>query len=976
VPGGMWPVSDFLGDNTSQSDTNFLSATNHQTARVAINVPRGNNDGLTLNSNAVPFLLITNKVLFGFDTAGRTTISNTVSHNWAQFDTNGLLTINGVPVVTNAIPGAGNVAVTTNNNSFIQTNAISVAIVTNFTAGTVQYTTTPSAVLFSGFGNDAVNGVAYQLSATVYTNYLSGCYVLSNSATWYYLNRGGNTLYTSPTIVNPVWTVGLFGANPGGSSTLTTVAAGPLVMTGPIVMTNLVVGMASGSFAGDGTGLENVTAYHYTTFGEINANFLYGDGLGNFVDGPAVGTFLLATNGDPRFLSGNATMVSNVASAVVSYTSTNLASASGESLVNATAQGGYSTFGIGAYDPTLGSIFKNSSGVITILDDASQNGLSFSLHRTSGARLYDNFVSNVPEQENHYVPTFDISSGTVSAQYYTGNSGYLDAHPLPFNALDARCPVPYFAYNTFLDPNSGPAGIKPTATNIQTAVMFYSTNLPAWMKPFTIIWIDGGWAHTNRVVSDSSIMVDSNCFPNGLQATIDMIHASNYMAGLYTTFSPINCGSPIDSGPTTTMGYLKQDVWQMLGYGVNAMKIDQCNGLPTGINATTLMYDSFTYYAEVYRAHFGGTNQPIMLYTVFPSSMMNDDFAASQMNVWENGQVYNAASFAGIFNSYLPYHLLNTKDARIGHYNEGPLSFEYVDTNMFAATVAVCGMLPSPVTVGVLTNLAELYWVTNQGAWSVIRDPACLPMRMVYSNNMTAVYVRPLGSKDNCQSNAVLLVNWDSGSSHNVGFTLTNTALTNPNWVTINDVWTGGFLGAFSGTYTNTLAASSFQWVTLQKFTKPYVSLNMPPEVSGSATTVETVPGQPLSYIFGNRYLSTGLGNFQLPDPTPFQSGAQYGMTNITFTMTFYFTDSVPVMNLYSELDIWTNSTASLGAAWSSGTIGFVTNPGAKGTNAYTVAMGVAVPSNVLASAKGWGTYLYNNGTTNMWRLNGSITNW
>jgi len=694
-----------------------------------------------------------------------------------------------------------------------------------------------------------------------------------------------------------------------------------------------------------------------------NASIVAGSGSLTPVGAGAPGATTVASN-----ITGNAATASSA---------TNLVGPNG-SIVNANSEGGYAPFKLGVYDGTLGAIFKNNGGVIGFVDDSSQNGYQFNLHRATAPRIYDNNVSIMPEQANHYIANIDNSNGVDSAQYFVGNGGSLDAQPMPFNELDARCPVPYFAYNTFLDPLSGSGGIKPTATNIQTAVMFYSTNLPAWMKPFTIMWIDGGWAHTNRVPSDNSIMVDSNSFPNGIQATIDMIHASNFLAGIYTTFSPINCAHPVDSGPTTTMGYLKQDVNQMMGYGIDAMKIDQCNSQPNGQNAENLMYLSFTYYAETYRGSTGSGKTPIMLYTVFPAQPggLNDALAGSQMNVWENGIIYNTLQFSNLFNVYLPAHMTNQQYVRPGHFNEGPLSFEYVDTNLFAASVAVCGMLPSPLTVGALTNLAELYWATNSGAWTVMRDPACLPMFLLYSNNLTEVYVRPLGSKTTCQSNAVMLVNLDSGGAHNIGFAFTNTALTQPNWVKVNDVWTGTLIGAYAGTYTNSLAASSFQWVTLQNFQKPFVVTPLPLAVGGSATQIETVPGQPSPYIFGSRYVFNGLGNYMLPDPTPYQAGAVYGMTNIVFTMTYYFTDSVPVLNLHSELDIWTNSTSSRGVAWSSGTIVFITNPGTLGTNAYTMAMGIQVPSNILASAKAWGGYLYNNGTTNAWLLSGSITNY
>ncbi|MDE2098237.1 MAG: hypothetical protein KGL39_13360 [Patescibacteria group bacterium] len=162
---------------------------------------------------------------------------------------------------TNAAP---NTAFTTSNQTFTASNTfINALILSNgFSTGGYSVSIATNAVYLAGFGSSAANGIFYQTSSTVWTNTTTAASLQFAGGVYNCLNSAGQTLYTSATLINSTWTVGVSGSSPAGSSSFCAYDAGAHFIGGVVVGTNIT--FTGGTFATATLSAPTITAGTFT----------------------------------------------------------------------------------------------------------------------------------------------------------------------------------------------------------------------------------------------------------------------------------------------------------------------------------------------------------------------------------------------------------------------------------------------------------------------------------------------------------------------------------------------------------------------------------------------------------------------------------------------------------------------------------------------------------------------------------------
>ena len=222
LPKGVWPVSQFLGSDTNQVGTNFLSATNPVQARAAITAAPGDASGNVLSSNAVPFVLATNGVTFGFNALGQQWFTNTVTGAWGLQGTNGHL--KEVDQYGTLYERGTNwfVISMTNGQSLGWTNGNltasgSMAAGTSLSVGNASFVVSTNYLTSAGAGSPLAVGNWYWVASSgTYTNIYTLAYRKVNAGVWSTYDSNNIEQYRGgPSVVTNVAETPIAGTAPG-----------------------------------------------------------------------------------------------------------------------------------------------------------------------------------------------------------------------------------------------------------------------------------------------------------------------------------------------------------------------------------------------------------------------------------------------------------------------------------------------------------------------------------------------------------------------------------------------------------------------------------------------------------------------------------------------------------------------------------------------------------------------------------------
>jgi len=135
-----------------------------------------------------------------------------------------------------------------------------------------------------------------------------------------------------------------------------------------------------------------------------------------------------------------------------------------------------------------------------------------------------------------------------------------------FEGLAATPPMGWNSWNKFACDGVNETVLRETADAI----------VANWMQQagYQYIVIDDCW-QTGRD-SAGNIIVDAAKFPHGIKALADYIHSKGLKFGIYTCAGTKTC-----AGRPASLGYEFQDARQYAAWGVDYLKEDWCNTLPT-----------------------------------------------------------------------------------------------------------------------------------------------------------------------------------------------------------------------------------------------------------------------------------------------------------------------------------------------------------------------------------------------------------
>jgi alpha-galactosidase len=172
--------------------------------------------------------------------------------------------------------------------------------------------------------------------------------------------------------------------------------------------------------------------------------------------------------------------------------------------------------------------------------------------------------------------------------------------------------LPVMGYNTWYQFGTG---LTQSAV-LQQAQFLVSSGLAA--AGYDTVNLDDGWLASSRA-SDGSLTWNTTKFPNGIPWLASQIHALGLKFGIYEAIGTRTCqGLPGSGGTTASGNHYAQDAQTFADWGVDFVKIDECQGLPAG---TTL--SSLTTAFEQYGADLRADNPNVVYSEEMPVYELN-----------------------------------------------------------------------------------------------------------------------------------------------------------------------------------------------------------------------------------------------------------------------------------------------------------------------------------------------------------------
>jgi len=337
--------------------------------------------------------------------------------------------------------------------------------------------------------------------------------------------------------------------------------------------------------------------------------------------------------------------------------------------------------------------------------------------------------------------------------------------------------VPPIIFNTFY--TYGVASAV-TSNNVVNCMQESCTN--GWVRAINAvgarlwIWIDDGWQASTRD-SNGWFRADPAKFPSGLSTVVSLIHASNCLAGIYTSWGQASCMG----FPGTDELHANIDMRFFVTNGFDGLKIDDCS---EPWRFWQHAEDAYIH-NKVARLNAAvlAAGRPIVLdlncpgvppypwYLPYTANIFQLDWGIAGMNDMQPGpldQIVASASMCQRTNltTYDGHPI--TAPALVsmigpGHYPRWSALTQFATALAQRAGLIFTVMTPQPIQTDQWHAFELGNGMTNLALLRIHQDPAGRPGLITYSNNCAEIWVRPLGRSGH--TNAVAVVNWGTNAA-------------------------------------------------------------------------------------------------------------------------------------------------------------------------------------------------------------------
>jgi hypothetical protein len=396
---------------------------------------------------------------------------------------------------------------------------------------------------------------------------------------------------------------------------------------------------------------------------------------------------------------------------------------------------------------------------------------TFTLAVTNNTNFYGTFIGRSDGTTNAVgqPPLFSGGSGSaagltniqipVDRQFASANYGFLTA-PVP-NAwsIKDRAPVPWLAWNNYFW-----KVFTLTETDVKSvATMFQTNGLLA--AGYNYIWLDSGWsAQTNN--ADGSLCIDYTRFPDGMSGLANWLHARGFKFGLYVNAGLRNCDTSTTNG---SYGHELLHAQQLSSWGVDAVKVDQCNIADVGLT------DEQVARIWLNALSFPNVNRPMVF---MATQFYTLGYSGCYLNAWQNAQGTPFSASSDSCMGKLAQYIQRATNAQSVDYAPTTSSMSgdiaYVSPGHYRDDGCIAGAMQNCDITNVMNVFAEfvqpVLWnyppdptnamaMTNSEVLAILQDKACIQGKFVTNISNVTIYSRPL-SEDGAQ--AVLLFNTNS----------------------------------------------------------------------------------------------------------------------------------------------------------------------------------------------------------------------
>ncbi|HEV2350840.1 MAG TPA: hypothetical protein VG028_13445 [Terriglobia bacterium] len=343
-----------------------------------------------------------------------------------------------------------------------------------------------------------------------------------------------------------------------------------------------------------------------------------------------------------------------------------------------------------------------------------------------------------------------------------------------------------------------------------------------FLAGWTNIYIDDGWASTNDPTT-YPVYWNTNRFPLGMPWLVQYCHTNGFSVWLYDS----QCGT--GGNGKTTMGYdasgdfgphLYQDVRLWASWGVDGVRYDD-SCLPSGVNSAETrelvrVFNEASQDAGEYAGN--GVSNRVMKLTIgvsagssgapppwgsetIPYEVAN---SASHITIGNAADPSSMTNMVGQFRPGLqflqwftgPFHHVDSL-ASLTSYEMGGASPHNYQTNIAQSTVNCALMGPqTAMWDNPFGNPLWLAYATNLQVQSLWLDAAQIPGSVLWSNNFTEIWKRPIGGLQS-GTNAILFINLQT-TTQAVGFSAGMLGLSSNVTYTLYDPWSQATVGSFN----------------------------------------------------------------------------------------------------------------------------------------------------------------------------------
>jgi alpha-galactosidase len=277
----------------------------------------------------------------------------------------------------------------------------------------------------------------------------------------------------------------------------------------------------------------------------------------------------------------------------------------------------------------------------------------------------------------------------------------------------------------------------------------------------------------------------TSAFPHGIPFTVNVLHTNNVLAMIYTEPNPVTA-----AGHTGSAGYIWQDASNFVRWGIDAVRLDNSAQVPGTPGRNQRYVDGLLQMGaalEYYAGHpvpVGGngwdTNQ-----AVISTSFVN---YFQICGLGDLGSGFDSNPSTGYWSSL--FGLLNLTEPYLAQSGPGHFaSIDFLPCNLGYGYAVLYALLSTPRFVSYPYTFAQdpaAYAVmTNEYLLKVNLDPLGIPGRIVLSNSVGQVWVKPLhdGSK------FVALLNPSTNANATIGFSSTDIGYRTGTRMDLFDPW-------------------------------------------------------------------------------------------------------------------------------------------------------------------------------------------